>query len=187
MGGHLGRKVKSARPAARSAKTVKRPAITDTLEQIMKRLKATRGNTVDDVDDLPNSLPLDRTVAICLVPVRHGELNDENLATSRPQAEVEEYWSQPAESMRIVGILPSDEQAEEARKTLRAGANEDEVINDFLIEIGRPKMTRNWSHQLKHADRITTGSGVPKGNRTYVDANTPRKSVGGGVNLAGNR
>jgi len=34
------------------------------LKKLRKGLAATRGNTVDDVDDLPDSLPLDRPVAI---------------------------------------------------------------------------------------------------------------------------
>lgn len=34
------------------------------LKKLRKGLAATRGNTVDDVNDLPDSLPLDRTVAI---------------------------------------------------------------------------------------------------------------------------
>ena len=40
----------------------------DKLEKTLKRLEATRGNTVDDVDDLPDSLPLDRTIAIFFGP-----------------------------------------------------------------------------------------------------------------------
>ena len=34
------------------------------LKKLRKGLAATRGNTVDDVNDLPDSLPLNRTVAI---------------------------------------------------------------------------------------------------------------------------
>ena len=42
----------------------------DKLENTLKRLEATRGNTVDDVDDLPDSLPLGRgrTTAIFFSP-----------------------------------------------------------------------------------------------------------------------
>ena len=36
----------------------------EALKELRKNLAATRGNTVDDVDDLPDSLPLDRTAAI---------------------------------------------------------------------------------------------------------------------------
>jgi len=36
----------------------------EALKEPSKNLAATRGNTVDDVDDLQDSLPLDRTVAI---------------------------------------------------------------------------------------------------------------------------
>jgi hypothetical protein len=34
------------------------------LKKLRKGLAATRGNTVDDVNDLPDSLPLDRPVMI---------------------------------------------------------------------------------------------------------------------------
>ena len=40
----------------------------DKLEKTLKRLEATRGNTVDDVNDLPDSLPLDRTTAMFFGP-----------------------------------------------------------------------------------------------------------------------
>ena len=40
----------------------------DKLENTLKRLEATRGNTVDDVDDLPDSLPLDGTTVIFFGP-----------------------------------------------------------------------------------------------------------------------
>ena len=40
----------------------------DKLENTLKRLEATRGNTVDDVEDLPDSLPLDGTTVIFFGP-----------------------------------------------------------------------------------------------------------------------
>ena len=50
------------------AKTQKLKFDPDKWEKALKKLRnglaATRGNTVDDVDDLPDLLPLDRTVAI---------------------------------------------------------------------------------------------------------------------------
>jgi hypothetical protein len=36
----------------------------DKIKKILQSLAATRGNTVDDVDDLPDSFPPNRTVAI---------------------------------------------------------------------------------------------------------------------------
>lgn len=47
----------------------------DKLENTLKRLEATRGNTVDDVDDLPDSLPLGRTTAIFFAPPRQRDNN----------------------------------------------------------------------------------------------------------------
>ena len=40
---------------------------------------------------------------------------------------------------------------------------------------------------MKPRNSTLNDGGVPKGNRTCVDAKTPRKSVGGGLNLSGNR
>ena len=39
----------------------------------MKKLRATRGNTRDDVDDLPESLPLGGTTAMFFTPKRKLE------------------------------------------------------------------------------------------------------------------
>ena len=40
----------------------------EALKELRKGLAATRGNTVDDADDSPDSLPLDRTVAMFYGP-----------------------------------------------------------------------------------------------------------------------
>ena len=47
----------------------------DKLEKTLKRLEATRGNTVDDVDDLPDSLPLDGTTVIFFGPSKKRRKN----------------------------------------------------------------------------------------------------------------
>ena len=53
----------------------------EALKELRKGLAATRGNTVDDVDDLPDSLPLDRPVAIFFDSGKKSELKNETLST----------------------------------------------------------------------------------------------------------
>ena len=50
------------------------------LKKLRKGLAATRGNTVDDVDDLPDSLPLDRPVAIFFDSGKKSERKNETLS-----------------------------------------------------------------------------------------------------------
>ena len=44
---------------------------------------------------------------------------------------MKEYYGQPDDRMRIVGILPSDAQLEEARKRIEDGENKDDVIDEL--------------------------------------------------------
>ena len=49
----------------------------------------------------------------------------------RSAEELQEYYTQPDDGMRIVGILPSDAQLEEARKRIEDGENKDDVFDEL--------------------------------------------------------
>jgi len=53
----------------------------------------------------------------------------------RPAEELEEYYTQPASWTRIAGLLPSDAQAEEARKRIKNGENKDGVIDELVDQL----------------------------------------------------
>ena len=55
-------------------RTSKKGPDLELFRKLLKKLDATRGNTRDDVDDLPESLPLGGTTAIFFTPPR--KLND---------------------------------------------------------------------------------------------------------------
>ena len=50
----------------------------------------------------------------------------------RSAEELEDYYTQPASGMRLVGRLLSDEQLEEVRKKIKNGENRADVVDEVV-------------------------------------------------------
>ena len=68
--------------------STKRPPVDqDLFRKELKKLRATRGNTVDDVDDLPDSLPLGRTTTYPKKPdIFNGSVEEWHALIKRARA-----------------------------------------------------------------------------------------------------
>ena len=51
---------------------------------------------------------------------------------NRPSKKLSDHYTQPSSSIRIVGILPTDEQLDAARLKLKRGDNRKAVVDELL-------------------------------------------------------